>query len=233
MGGRRSGLRRGLCGLAACALAAGCGPNRPTTGAASAANDAGTSAANDAVASAVNGAVASGWTPESDDVAVDLFTAASPDRWTPLRNKWHTLVAVDRLTPKRDAAIVTWQAGGQMWCGTAIPVEKCEGGRFLKLIVKPQALPGAASLGDREAAITLTVNGVVSRQMSSDFGAKADLTNYVVQAPIPHLHAFLLMVHYGREGALRRQLDRCREITVGLLGRRFAFTCDGLPADEP
>jgi len=132
---------------------------------------------------------------------------------------------VARLTPSHDAALVTWQPIG--WCGIANPAP-CEGGRLFKIIVKPQALPGAANLGDRYVPITLTVNGVSKHDEEQDFGSQELLGNDVTQAPIPNLHGFLLTVDYKSERALRRQVNRCREITVVVLGRRFVFACDGL-----
>jgi hypothetical protein len=158
-------------------------------------------------------------------VTVDLFTFASPDRWTYVRNPSVNEAVVARLTPSRDAVLATWQPIA--WCGISNPAP-CEGGRVLRIIIKPQALPGAANLGDRYVPITLTVNGVSKHGEYQDFGSQEELGNDVTQAPIPNLHGFLLMVDYQSERALRRQLNRCREITVAVLGRRFVFACDGL-----
>lgn len=217
----------------------GCRPN-PESAAANLTNSAVVEGlpANDAVAeaaaaSAANDAASAGGLPQSREAVVDLFKVASPDRWTPLSNPWNTLVAVARLSPSRDAALVSWQEGGQMWCGTSVPDNECKGGRFLELVATAAALPGAAKLKADYPAVIVAANGVAARGLASNLGTGLELNNDVAQAPLPGLHMFLLTVDYASEPGVQRQLQHCREIQVTLLGRTLDFKCKGLPTDNP
>ncbi len=170
-------------------------------------------------------------TPPPERATADLFALASPDAWTPIRNSGGGVQATARLTAAGDAALVTWQGAGQIWCGTATPEQECAGGRFFLLVVRPEALPGAAALGRRPASIALAVNGrAVLNADARNLGPGVVIRGDVTASP-RELLGYQALANYGGRPDLRRELARCRKIEVTLLDRSFDFACDRLPAD--
>jgi hypothetical protein len=200
--------------LVACAALSACNPPAPAT---APANDV---SANDAAP-----------TSYPNDVAYDLFRSATPDAWAGIRGSGGVVGATARLTPARDAALVTWQDFGQIWCGTAIPESQCKGGRFVLLIVRPEALPAAGRLGVRDTPIAFSVNGgPVFRRAAPNGGPDVSVRGDVNLKP-SQLYAFEVLIDFAEHKALRRQLQQCRTIEVRLLDRSFRFACDHLPDD--
>jgi hypothetical protein len=170
-------------------------------------------------------------TSHPNDVPYDLFRSATPDAWAGIRGSGGVVGATARLTPDRDAALVTWQDFGQIWCGTAIPEAQCKGGRFVLLIVRPEALPAAGRLGVQDTPIAFIVNGGPAfRHAAPNGGPDISVRGDVSLTP-SRLYGFEILIDYGERKALRVQLQHCRTIEVRLLHRSFRFACDHLPDD--
>ena len=217
-------------GLVAGVLLAGCHAKAPAANTPTTVNDA--VADNDAEANAAwtNGMAKYIASLPPSSVTYDLFQRASPDAWTGIPSTSGPAFATTRLTTARDAALVTYQDGAT-WCGVANPERDCKGGRTLLLVAKPQALPGAGSLGDTATPLDLTVNGRFAlRDESGQFGPAIEVRGDVKLLPNP-LDGFQILIDYREHPALRRALRQCRTIDVRVLGRSFHFTCDGLPED--
>ena len=164
-------------------------------------------------------------------VTYDLFQRASSDAWTGIPSTTGRADVTTRLTSARDAALVTSQDFGQIWCGTATPERECKGGRTLLLIVRPEALPAARTLGDNDTPVELRINGRFAlRNSSAQFGPGISVRGDVNLLP-SQLDGFQILIDNREHPDLRGQLRQCRTIELRVLGHGFHFTCDHLPDD--